>query len=306
MVGQLYPNDSPLKDSAYIIFHIGINIGSFFGVLLCGYLGEKLGWHYGFGAAGVAMFLGLIIFYFGQHTLGEVGKSTVKTKESTSIFEQKLSPQEWTKLGVLAILATFSIVFWMAYEQGGSSMSIFAKKFTDRSWGDSEIPSSWFQSLNPMFIFIFAPLFSILWDKLSAQNANPHPIHKLTVGMFILGTSFLLLYYASIDIPPGAESAKVSMWFWVGAIFLQTIAELFFYPIGLSLVSNLSPKHLLSMAFGAWLCSFAVGNYLSGVLAGLISDMKLSSFFLIPFVVTTISGLALLLIGKKLIAKTET
>lgn len=281
MVGQLYPDGSPLKDSAYIIFHIGINLGSFFGVLLCGFLGEKYGWHLGFGTAGVAMAIGLLVFYFGQNILGEVGLFKPKAENEIGIFEKKLTSTETSKLKALAVLALFSIVFWMAYEQGGSSMSIFAKKYTDRFIGDFEVPSSWFQSLNPLFVFTIAPMFAWLWTYLG--NKNPNPILKLAIGLGILSSSFIVLYFGAKDIPLGAEAAKVSMLFWIGAIFLQTISELFFYPIGLSLVSSLSPKHLGSIIVGAWLCSFAVGNFLSGVMASMIGEMNLGSFFMIPF-----------------------
>lgn len=303
MVGQLYPDNSPLKDSAYIIFHIGINLGSFFGVLICGYLGEKLGWHYGFGAAGVAMAIGFAVFYFGQNLLGEIGKFQVKENAQSGGLDFNLSQKDIQNLLILSFLAIFSVVFWMSYEQGGSSMSIFAKKYTDRFIGDFEVPSSWFQSLNPFFVFAFAPVFAWLWDFLAMKNRNPNPIYKLSLGMLILGSSFLLLYIASIDIPEGAESAKASMFFWIGAIFLQTIGELLFYPIGLSLVSTLSPKQLGSLVVGAWLCSFALGNYLSGVLASTIGDMSLGTFFLIPFGFATVFGLILLIFSKILIAK---
>ncbi len=300
MVGQLYPDGSPLKDSAYIIFHIGINFGSFFGVLLCGFVGEKYGWHLGFGTAGIAMALGLLVFYFGQNVLGEVGKLQKKTETNAGIFTQKLTLNESKKLQTLAVLAIFSIVFWMSYEQGGSSMSIFAKKYTNRFIGDFEVPSSWFQSLNPLFVFTFAPMFAWLWTYLTARNQNPNPILKLALGMGVLASSFIVLYVGSANIPLGATSAQVSMGFWIGAIFLQTIAELLFYPIGLSLVSTLSPKHLGSLVVGAWLCSFAIGNYCSGLLASKIGELSLASFFMIPFYFAIVASVGLFLCYPKL------
>jgi proton-dependent oligopeptide transporter, POT family len=258
------------------------------------------GWHIGFGSAGVAMALGLIIFYFGQNYLGEVGHLQKPVSKDEPLFSQKLTSSEINKLKVLGALAIFSIIFWMSYEQGGSSMSVFAKKYTDRTWGDSEIPSSWFQSLNPFFVFAFAPLFAWLWDYLGAKGKNPHAILKFAMGMMVLGSSFILLYFASKDIPLGAESAKVSLWFWVGAIFIQTIGELLFYPIGLSLVSSLAPKHLTTIIIGLWMFSMAIGNYLSGTLAGMIGDMPLSSFFMLPFYFASVASIILFLAYPKL------
>lgn len=137
LVGGLYPRNSVKKDAAYTIFYMGINAGAFFGILMCGYIGEKVGWSYGFGLAGVFMFLGMLMFIYGQNILGKVGLSPAKTgliEKTAEEIEEDKTPQNVVKdrLIVIAVLSFFTIFFWMAFEQAGGSMTIFAKDYTNR------------------------------------------------------------------------------------------------------------------------------------------------------------------------------
>jgi POT family proton-dependent oligopeptide transporter len=284
MVGQLYPKGSPLKDSGYTIFYMGINIGAFFGILICGYLGEKIGWHYGFGAACIGMSFGLVLFYSLQSMLGEVGLKPVKVDKL--VEAQPITQVDRERLYVLFVLAFFSMVFWLAFEQAGSSMNIFALNYTDRylEWLDFEVPASWFQTVNAFFIFTLAPLFSILWIKLENMNKNPNGPIKFALGLFLLGLGFLVLVIGAANIPKGAESATVSMMWLILAYLLHTIGELCLSPVGLSYVNKLSPKHLMGVMFGAWFLAVAVGNYIGGLLFGMIDEVvktqSISTFFL--------------------------
>ncbi|RKZ56947.1 MAG: hypothetical protein DRR08_20305 [Candidatus Parabeggiatoa sp. nov. 2] len=287
MVGQLYPDGSPLKDSGYTVFYMGINIGAFLGILVCGYLGEKVGWHYGFGAASVGMSFGLVLFYSLQNMLGDVGLQPIKVKNKVVATEiQPLTQDEKERLYALLILAFFSIVFWLAFEQAGSSMNVFALKYTERQlmWIGFEIPASWFQTLNPFFIFILAPFVSMLWIKLDNIDKNPNGPLKFALGLFLLGLGFLVLVIGAANIPKGAESASVSMMWLILAILLHTMGELCISPVGLSFVNKLSPKHLMGIMFGMWFLAVAVGNYVGGVLYGMIDDIvktqSISTFFL--------------------------
>jgi len=299
MVGQLYPDRSPLKDSGYTLFYMGINIGAFFGILICGYLGEKLGWHYGFAAASVGMSFGLVLFYLFQHLLGEVGLKPIKA-DQIAIESQALTPNEKQRLYVLAVLGFFTIVFWIAFEQAGSSLNLFALKYTDRQlyWLNFEIPASWFQTINPLFIFVLAPFFYILWIQLEKINLNPNGPLKFALGLLLLGLGFLVLVIGTANLPNGAESASVSMMWLILALLLHTMGELCLSPVGLSYVNKLSPKHLVGIMFGVWFLAAAVGNYLGGVLFGMFDEVvktqSISSFFLM-FVGMTIGAAAVLL-----------
>jgi len=304
MVGQLYPEGSPLKDSGYTIFYMGINIGAFLGILICGYLGEKVGWHYGFGAACVGMIFGLILFASLQFMLGEVGLKP--TKVQTNMETKPLTQYDKQRLYAVGVLAFFSMLFWLAFEQAGSSMNIFALKYTDRQldWFNFEIPASWFLMINPFFIFLLAPLFSMLWLELDKMNKNPNGPLKFVAGLFFLGLGFFALVIGATNIPQGAQSASVSMIWLMLAFFLHTMGELCLSPMGLSYVNKLSPKHLMGVMFGAWFLAAAVGNYIGGILFGMIDEIvqtqSISTFFLIFLGIAWGAAILLLMLSFKL------
>jgi proton-dependent oligopeptide transporter, POT family len=306
MVGLLYPPGSPLKDSAYTIFYMGINLGAFFGALVCGYLGETYGWHYGFGVAGVGMVLGLLVFYFGQSLLGGVGLKPVKEVKEKIEVKEPLTQVEKQRIYVIFILSFFSILFWLAFEQAGSSLNIFAYRYTNRQLGfiDFEVPATWFQSVNAFFIFMLAPLFSVLWLKLRNVGKNPAGPVKFALGLFFLSLGFLALVIGASAIPQGAETASVSMVWLILAYLLHTIGELCLSPVGLSFVNKLSPVKLVGAMFGVWFLASAIGNYVGGALAGLIEHIaatqSMSAFFMIFVVTAAISGFVLLLLSPVL------
>ncbi len=305
MVGQFYPDGSPLKDSAYTIFYMGINIGAFLGSLACGYLGEVIGWQYGFGAAGVGMLLGVLIFYIAQSKLGTVGiKPGFKEREESKEIKLPLTKIEKQKLNVAIILSAFSIIFWASFEQAGSSMNIFALRYTDRMIGDFEVPATWFQSVNAMFIFTLAPLFSMLWVNLDRNNINPNGPVKFAIALFLVAAGFGVLALGSMEIQTGAESAKISMLWLTLAYLLHTMGELCLSPVGLSFINKLSPKQFFGIMFGVWFVAAGLGNYVGGALGGLIgqfaNDYSLTQFFLVIVVAPLIGSVVLLMMSPLL------
>ncbi|MDB5263426.1 MAG: peptide transporter [Adhaeribacter sp.] len=306
MVGQLYPQGSKLKDSAYTIFYMGINLGAFLGSIICGYLGESVGWHYGFGAAGIGMVLGLVQFYIGRHRLGKIGlKPEKKAVGAVEVPKEPLTKVERDRLVVVLTLSFFSILFWLAFEQAGSSMNIFAYKYTDRSILGWEVPATWFQSINAFFIFTLAPLFSMLWVKLAKKDLDPSGPIKFAIGLFLLGLGFVVLVFGSLSIPKGAETAGVSLIWLVLAYLLHTMGELCLSPVGLSFVNKLSPARLIGVMFGVWFFASAIGNYIGGALAGMIDEMAktqtMSSFFLIFVGIAFVASFLLFLLSRKLV-----
>jgi proton-dependent oligopeptide transporter, POT family len=308
MVGQLYPEGSKLKDSAYTIFYMGINLGAFLGSLICGWLGETYGWHYGFGAAGVGMVLGVSQFYLGQRMLGNIGLKPAP--RDTSVAKKPAEPLtkvERDRLNVILALSFFSILFWLAFEQAGSSMNIFAYKYTDRTidFLNFEVPATWFQSVNAFFIFTLAPFFSMLWVKLNKKNIDPAGPYKFAIGLLLLSLGFAVLVVGSLSIPKGAGSAGVSMLWLVFAYLLHTMGELCLSPVGLSFVNKLSPARLIGVMFGVWFFASAIGNYIGGALAGMIDEMaqtqSMSTFFLIFVIIAAVSSMILFLFSKKLV-----
>ncbi len=158
MVGELYTNPAK-KDSAYTIFYMGINAGAFLGIMLCGYVGETVGWSYGFGLAGIFMFFGLLQFIFSKKLFGEVGILTKKVEKQAVAASQKLTKVEKDRIMVIGIMALFVMVFWWAFEQAGSSMTIFAKDYTERvlvgGWATTFVWINFFLTIIPVIVVTY-------------------------------------------------------------------------------------------------------------------------------------------------------
>lgn len=493
MVSGLYENKEEKKDAGYTIFYMGINAGAFLGILLCGYIGEKVGWSYGFGLAGIFMLIGMLQFWFARRMFGKIGDKPLKKSEQGDLpmaeevdgigaddildsatndskleglnKKVKLTPKvKKDRLIVLGVLAFFTIFFWMAFEQAGGSMTIFANDYTDRIltgdsatwfsvinaiivlvplavltwvlfklfvatfknialsnvllgfsfviiWGivgwminkdmntksyeieyssvldeyktdektgeeipvfkpvneqtkikgaevksqittirqdrliepgqniflvdidgqgtfkyvgdrlkdkldtkieakvvrikdnELEIPASWFGILNSLFIIIFAPLFSKIWQS----RLNPSAPVKFAFGLILLGIGFGFLAYGGLSIEQGAKTASVSIIWLIMAYLFHTLGELSLSPVGLSYVSKLSPPNLLSLMFGIWFTATALANGLAGLLGSLIDKIteaySISFFFMIFTIIPILAGLILILMNKWLIKK---
>mgnify|MGYP001557810100 CR=1 FL=1 len=301
MVGALYEENDARRDGGFTIFYMGINLGAFFSPLVCGTLGEKYGWHYGFAAAGVGMVIGLLTFLWGQKRyLGEHGLQPCRPKNSdASQPTVSLTREEWHKLYVIFFLVGFSIFFWASFEQAGSSLTLFADRSTDRmiSFLKWEFPTSYFQSVNPFLIFILAPLFSSLWIRLSLSNRNPSAPLKFAGALFLVGLGFLLMIGAAKSFQ---AFGKVSIWWLMGVYFLHTIGELCLSPVGLSLVTKLAPAQFASLMMGTWFLSSFAANYVGGIFAGNYDAMLPTTFFAIPLATAWGAALLLFLLTPKL------
>ncbi len=326
MVGQLYPDgDNSRKDSAYTIFYMGINAGAFLAPLVCGYLGEKIDFKWGFFSAGVGMILSLIIFYYTKdkyvvsHTGEQLGTHANKLKD-TSVSEtgktgfsptqiivlvvsivaaiaimffvlkvdfwgsaiygmtlclpfailtdRSLTKIEKSRLTVIIIIMLFVIFFWMCFEQAGASLTFFANEQTDRTIFGWEMPASYFQSFNPIFIVILAPIFAGLWGSLGKKGIEPPAPMKQAMGLGFLALGFLFISFgATTD-----AAVKVSILWLSGLYFLHTVGELFLSPIGLSMVNKLTPGRFTSLMMGIWFMAIATGNKLAGTMSALYPD----------------------------------
>ncbi len=439
IVGGLYKGNEEKRDGGYTIFYMGINAGAFLGMMLCGFLGEFVGWSYGFGLAGIFMFVGTITFYYYQNIFGKLGDTPVKIIEENVVEEVKTEAEqhkadedkkvEKDRLIVIGILAFFTIFFWMAFEQAGGSMTIFAKDYTDRVlsggmataftainaiitivplaiitwvlfllakvtvkkyaisvglltmsfiiiWGlvawkvdkelntvayeveyaldeavevgtlrydepfnlgdnvdvvinekkeikkarpeqagvveiiqakvvnikdkELEVPASWFGILNSLFIIMFAPMFSKIWES----KYNPTAPVKFGVGLILLGLGFGVLAYGALGV--GGESTVMASMVWlILAYLLHTLGELTISPVGLSYVSKLSPPHLIGLMFGFWFTATFIANFLAGMLGSLIDpiieEYSLSTFFLIFTAIPILAGVIVMGMNKFLL-----
>jgi POT family proton-dependent oligopeptide transporter len=300
-LGTLYKDKPELKDSGFTIFYMGINLGGMFGPLLCGYLGEVHGWHYGFGLAGVGMLAGLIVFKLGLPTLAaEEGKVSLVSGGENSANSELLTPVEKIRILVILILSIFTMFFWFAFEQAGSSMNLFADRYMDRSLFGKEIPASLFQSVNAFLILVFAPLFARLWTELGEKKKEPNTPLKFSLAFVLLGIGFLFLVFGSRGIEPSSV-VKTSMVWLLMAILFHTLGELCISPVGLSMVSKLSPPRFGGLLMGVWFLSNAISHYVAGFFSGKMGQFaNLSEFFLIFVYTSFTSAIILFLLNKKL------
>ena len=183
------------------------------------------------------------------------------------ITDRGLTLREKAHIGVIYIIAVFVIFFWAAFEQAGSSLTIFADKQVDRRLGDIEFKTTWFQSINPIVVVVFAPVMATLWSYLGKRGAEPSSPMKQALGLMLLALGYVVIAFAVRDQEPGV---KVSMFWLIALYFIHTIGELSLSPIGLSMVNQLAPARFASLLMGVWFMSNAASNILAGKLAALL------------------------------------
>ncbi len=342
MVGELYSKDDVRRDAGFSVFYMGINLGAFFSPLVCGFLAQSdrfknfIGgfgfdtnnsWHFGFAAAGVGMFFGLLQYVLGKRNIANVGlppsenpkladeakasnfspkyltqmaviialataivvasalvydATTAITKFLTPVvvvsgliaviltgMQDKLSNDEWKRIGVIIILFAFSTLFWMGFEQASTSLNAFADKLTVTNFFGYEFPSSFLQSVNPFLLVIFAPVLAWIWLKLG--NRQPSDSIKFAIGLLFGGLGFVVVAYAASRLgadPENVFASKVTFWWLVLVYFCHTIGELCLSPVGLSSMTKLAPARMVSLMLGVWFLSISLGDYIAGLIAG--------------------------------------
>ncbi|HYC71626.1 MAG TPA: peptide MFS transporter [Opitutaceae bacterium] len=330
MVGQLYAPGDSRRDAGFSIFYLGINLGATIAPFVTGFLAQHSyfkgmlegwgldpshSWHWGFGAAGVGMTLGVIVFLLYGNPLKEVGpppprtpgwwKSPVYTvlgagllwgvvwlsdweggmMNVLKVFEVHVPDLRWLRalfivvpvglmlwfgysssvevrrLGAIYYFFIGAFIFWALFEQAGTSLNLFAERFTWTHVGRMEVPASWYQSANPLFVIMLAPVFAYLWTRMG--DRQPSSPMKFTIGLFFLACGFALMVPAA----KLALEGRVSPIWLIGLYFLQTVGEMFLSPVGLSTYTKLSPKHLVGAMLGVWFLGSAFGNKFAGVLS---------------------------------------
>jgi POT family proton-dependent oligopeptide transporter len=275
MVGDLYAEGDARRDAAFTIFYMGINTGAFLAPLVCSTLGEDpaMGWRYGYMCAGIGMILSVIIqLAFARRYLDQIGvvPAAHRARAKAGGKKEPLTHEELDRLRVIFMLFVFVVLFWAAFEQAGGLMNLYAADKTDRMVGAFEVPAGWFQSLNPLFIVLLAPLFSMAWQRLGAQGRNPPTPNKMVYGLILTGIGFLAMVAAVYD---QAANGKASMIWLVIAYFFHTTGELCISPVGLSMVTKLAPLRLASLMMGVWFLINFVANWLAGIIGSFAEQL---------------------------------
>ena len=300
MVGALYDPDDARRDAGFSIFYVGINVGAFVAPLVVGTLGQKVNWHVGFACAGVGMILGLIQYVMGKPrlmpALQRLGQTDTHAAQSAEPW-WRFRRDEWGRVAAIAVLFVFSSIFWGAFEQASSSLNLFADRLTRNTAFGYNFPSTWYQSLNSMFMILgLAPLMGSIWVRLGPRQPSS-PV-KFALGLIFVGLGFALIV-------PAAKIAQqhntlVSPWWLIGLYFLHTIGELCLSPVGLSIVTKLAPQRIVGAMMGLWFLSIAVGNKLAGMAGGLFETLPLPQLFGAVAVTTFVAAAILLVVTRPL------
>jgi len=299
-VGSLYRPGDPRRDRAYSIFYVGINLGALLAPLVCGTLGEEVGWHYGFGAAGVGMVIGLLIYLYALSSY-TLPPDEYHRSKATGEYRGPLDRIERRAVVSILLLVLPTTLFWATYEQQGNTIALWADDYTDRTinliiW-HGEIPVTWFQSFNPFMILAFTPFVVALWARQAQRGTEPSTINKMALGCFGVTLANLIMCGAAWQ-SGGAPDAS---WLWLFAYFVViTIGELYLSPVGLSLVSKAAPARMVSMMMGVWLGTSFIGNFISGWLGSYWSSMQKMHFFLMIAGVAAFAGMVIAAFNRPL------
>jgi POT family proton-dependent oligopeptide transporter len=295
-VGSLYPPGDNRRDGAFTIFYMGVNLGAFICNFICGTLAALYGWRYGFLAAGVGMCIGLMVQILGRNTLAPDTRQERKASEAVAAApseRQPLTSGEWKRVWALVALCLLNVVFWAVYEQQGNTMQTWADENAEwPSWASS----TWFQSVNPFFIFLFAPFLDIFWRWQNRRGSEPSSVAKMAIGCIILGGSFIVMVIGARIVGTG----KGSLFWPIFCTMLLTVGELYLSPVGLSLVTKVAPVRIVSLMMGIWYLSSMGGNFLSGYIGQYYTAWSKDAFFLLLMVLGIAAGIAIALFNKPL------
>ncbi len=299
MVGGLYKQGDIRRDKGFTIFYIGINLGAFLSSLIVGYVGEVHGWHYGFGLAAIGMALGLIQYLAGQKHLKYVGNNTSNSEneEEKAAMKRPLTKIEKDRVIVLFISFLLVIVFWGAFEQAGGLMNIYASEKTDRMLMGWEVPASWFQSLNAMFIIFLGTTVALYWANRKLKGKISTSLFKMIVGLIIMGTGFFFMTAAAAQYESNGASA---MYWLVLAYLFHTIGELCISPVALSYITKLAPLKYASLMMGVYFAMTGFGNKLAGLLGEASVSLGEYTIFTGIAIFCVIFGLLVMVFRKKL------
>jgi POT family proton-dependent oligopeptide transporter len=284
-INDLYRPDDPRRGWAYNVYYVGINIGGFLAPLVCGTLGEFYGWHWGFGAAGVGMLTGLLVYVFGARYLPHQGRIARKAAPLPASARSQRST--FVLLFAIGVAVT---VFRGAYEQVGNTVALWADVGIERTTSFMTIPMTWFQALNPLLVIVMTPLLLARWRREADARRQQSSMCKMATGALIVAAAYLLLaIVASV-----AEPSRAS-WAWLVLFFgIFTLGELYILPTGLGLFARLAPVGFGATTMAAWFLAIFSGSLTAGAVGALWSGTTHARFFVLLAVIALFAAAMLL------------
>ncbi|OSB08030.1 MFS transporter [Paraclostridium bifermentans] len=320
LVGTLYDQDElSKKDAAYSIFYMFINIGSFFGPIIAGFISDKwfakltsdgeiaaYGYKYIFLMAAIAMFIVcFLLIVLSPKWLGEKGKYPVYDKENKSnkkSADNALTQVEKNRLKAMGVLFIFVVLFWTAWYQTSTSFTLLSNELVNRNLGSFVIPVPWLTSFNGILCVVLSPVLGSIWIKLSKSKHGDLSIpSKMGLGMLLTAAAFITVILGIKTLGGVFDGSKqMNILFILLAYFLLTVGELCISPIGMAMFNKLAPQKYSSLAMGAWYMSFFFSNLISGKVAGFTETMGYTKIFVLITIVVSIFGILLILMRNKL------
>jgi POT family proton-dependent oligopeptide transporter len=290
LVGSLYEEGDARRDAGFSLFYMGINLGASLGPIIAGYLAQRVDWHVGFACAGVGMTFGVVQYIFGRNRLQAAVDRLAKKPRAAKSGSGAIAftAAEWKRMGAIVIFFLVASLFWGAYEQAGSTLNLFADRYTRLEMFGVSFPSSWFQSVPPVFVILLAPVFAWLWIRLGSRE--PSVPAKFAIGVLFMGLAFLILVPAGAT-AQSAAGVRVSPWWLIATYFVSELGELCVSPVGLSVVTKLAPARILGLMMGVWFLSNAAGNKLAGWAASFFSTTPLVTLFGVVAAVLIVASL---------------
>lgn len=297
IVGKLYGDDDSRRDAGFALFMTAIYLGSITASLTAGTLGERVGWHWGFGAAGFGMCFGIAVYaLLNRRLLGDVGTERgLRVSGSGHDKPERLSSIERDRLFVIFILGLFTVLYAVAFYQKGGLLNLFVRDHVDRGAGSFEIPIVWFQTISTIvFVFIATPATG-WFQRLALTGRDPDPVFKLAIALASLACGYLMFLGGALQADGGAEAS----WLWIVAGYvLFGIGDVFLWPIQLSLASRLAPARYAPMVIGCWYLTIGVGSWLTGFVGGLSEDIGAAGVFRV-LLFSCLGGGVLLMAARK-------
>jgi POT family proton-dependent oligopeptide transporter len=278
MVGMFYREAGAHKDAGYTLYYMAVNLGSFVAPLIVGLVGEYYGWHLGFTLAGIGMLCGLTLLLWKQRLLGEVGEKLPVEDRHHHMELTPLTSVEKQRLIALLVFIVFATLFIAAYEHTGGLMNLFLLDDTNRVIGDFVVPTTWFQSLNPLLVIAGAPVLAWLWVELAKLGRSPQMPIKFVIGFVVLAFSYLFMIFAALELVASADGKSGMLWVVLWYFFL-TLAELIVLPLYYSSLNTMAPKRYSAMIMGCGLLALSIGSWLaSRIGAWVVEQSYLTGF----------------------------
>lgn len=302
LLGSVYHDRHHLREAGFSIYYASVNIGVFAAMVILGAVGDAKHWNIAFILAGVIQLVGLLPLRkaFNMPNLAKV-KGGKKFTLSLNSTKQPMGKRDKNRIIVICVLSLVSILFWMAYNQGGSSMTLFALNYTNRHVGSFQMPPSWLLSFESLYLVILAVPLAALYIFLARRKLDPSPPTKTAFSLLAMGLCFAIMMFGARLIPEGAKTASISPFYLISAYFLMAVGEMLLAPIGLALVTHLSPPRFTACLVGLWYVCIGIAFYSGGAIAGLMSSIgNLDHFFMIFVIATIIPAVILMFFSKKL------